>query len=199
MQFDVNAIILISLLNDQWIYSFVIVDVLSQLTVLSERVQLLSLDLTQMICQRMNQKSFIFDHYASSLEVITNTIIWSLHVASDHWCVIRLVCASNHRVIIVYNSLSKHEDKWLDNHLLFLLKFVIEKNSSSVWNQRFWFTNATYIREKCLMQMNDSNYEVYIIHNAFALTRREEYSLEWIESKLLRLEYADALIAACFN
>jgi hypothetical protein len=47
--------------------------------------------------------------------------------------------------------------------------------------------------------MNDSNCEIYIIQNAFALTRREESSLEWIESKLLRLEYVDALIAACFN
>jgi hypothetical protein len=54
MQFDVNAIILISLLNDQWIYSFVIVDVLSQLIVFSEELQLLSLDLTQMICQRID-------------------------------------------------------------------------------------------------------------------------------------------------
>jgi hypothetical protein len=198
MQFDVNAIILINLLNDQWIYSFVIVDVLSQLIVFSEEVQLLSFDLTQMICQKIDQKSLIFDHYASSLEVITNTIIWFLHVANDHWCVIKFACVSNHRMIIVYNSLSKHENKWLDNHLLFLLKFVIEKNSSNVWNQKSWFTIANYIQRKCSMQMNDSNCEIYTIHNAFALTRRQESSLELIESKLLRLEYVDALITACF-
>jgi hypothetical protein len=84
MQFDVNAIILINLLNDQWIYSFVIVDVLSQLIVLSEEVQLLSFDLTQMICQKIDQKSLISDHYASSPEIITNTIIWSLHIANNH-------------------------------------------------------------------------------------------------------------------
>jgi hypothetical protein len=198
MQFDVNAIILVNLLNDQWIYSFVIVDVLSQLIVLSEEVQLLSFDLTQMIYQKIDQKSLISNHYASSLEIITNTIIWSLHVANDHWCVIKFACVSNHRVIIVYNSLLRHENKWFNNHLLFLLKFVIEKNSSSVWNQKSWFTNASYIQEECLMQMNDSNCEIYTIHNAFALTRRQKSSLEWIKSKLLRFEYVDALIAACF-
>jgi ribosomal protein L44E len=46
--------------------------------------------------------------------------------------------------------------------------------------------------------MNDSNCEIYTIHNVLVLTRRQESSLEWIESKLLRLEYVDALIAACF-
>jgi hypothetical protein len=172
---------------------------LNQLIVLFERMQLLSFDLTQMICQRIDQKSLIFDYYAFSLELITNTIIWFFHVANNYWCVIKFVIVSNHRMIIIYNSLSKHENKWLDNYLLSLLKFVIKKNSSSVWNQRFWFTNANYIRKKCLMQINDSNCEVYIIHNVFALTRREESSLEWIESKFFRLEYVDALITACFN
>jgi hypothetical protein len=75
MQFDVNMVILSSLLDGQWIYSSVIIGVLGQLGVLLEGVQLFSLDLAQMICQRMDQKSLIPDHYVPSLEIITNIII----------------------------------------------------------------------------------------------------------------------------
>ncbi len=196
MQFDVNMIILSSLLNDQWIYSSIIIDVLKQLSVLLEEVQLFFFDLTQMICQRMNQKSLISNHYVFSLEIITNIIIWSLHVAKNHWCVIKLKCEENQRVIIVYNSLLKHENQWLISHLYALLKFVIEKNSCSTWTRSSWFSSH-FLQDRCISQKNDSNCEVYIIYNALALMRREESFLKWIDSRRLRVQYAIALIAAC--
>jgi hypothetical protein len=198
MQFDVNMIILSSLWNDQWIYSSVIIDVLIQLIVLLEDVQLFSSDFAQMICQRLNQKSSILNHYVFSFENITNIIIWSLHVAEDHWCVIKLMCKENQRVITVYDSLFEHEKRWFTSHLYALLKIVIEKNTFAMWIRNSWFF-FHFLQDRCISQKDDSNCDVYTMYNALALMRREESFLKWIDFRHLRVQYATALIAACVN
>jgi hypothetical protein len=198
MQFDVNMIILSRLLNDQWIHSSVIIDVLRQLIVLLEDVQLFFSDLAQMICQRLNQKSSIFNHYVLSFENITNIIIWSFHVAEDHWCVIKLMCKKNQRVITVYDSLFEHEKQWFTSHLYALLKIVIEKNTFAMWTRSSWFS-FHFLQDRCISQKDDSNYDVYIMYNAFALMRREESFLKWIDFRHFRVQYAIALITACVN
>jgi hypothetical protein len=156
------------------------------LIILLEDVQLFSSDLAQMICQRLNQKSSISNHYVFSFENITNIIIWFFHVVEDHWCVIKLKCKENQHVIIVYNSLFAYKNQWFTSHLYALLKIVIEKNTFAMWIQNSWFF-FHFLQDRCISQKNDSKCDVYTMYNAFALMRQKESFLKWIDSKHLRV------------
>lgn len=102
MQFDISIMTLSSLLNGQWLCSSIIVGVLAINATLAPKVQLFSPNWAQYICEKINQNCHIFDHYAPSLDPTTDIIVWSINVAGDHWCVIKITYEEGASSIMIF-------------------------------------------------------------------------------------------------
>ena len=75
----------------------------------------------------------------------------------------------------------------------FLIDFIIENFFSNIWISyiRRYFE---ILQDKCDKQNDESNCEIHIIYNIFALIRKKQFFITTIDSRTFQFEYVIFLI-----